>query len=267
MNKNKNDYFGICINDKIPKIDNKLNKYYKSINLDFEGKVFILKKNKLDIKEELETGKKYKKSGEHTIKFINKDNELYYINIKICRLWFIWLFLFAFLILISSVFFFYKMNNIPFPKQIIEDTVSYDMQMDGLKYVFDIDYENENFKSVELTDKVTNQKVIYPGSSGSFYIIISTKNGNKDMLYQMQVKEETSKPKNLKFKVNDNIYNSVKELSQAINGSISKNSTKTLKIDWFWDYDTNDDIIDTFDGINNKNYSFLMTIIGTTKGG
>lgn len=267
MNKNKNNYFGIYINNKVPKIDNKLNKYYKSINLDFEGKAFILEKNKLDIKEELETGKKYKKSGEHTIKFINTDNKLYYINIKICSLWFIWLFLFAFLILIGSIFSFYNMNNIPFPKQIIEDTVSYDMQMDGLKYVFDINYQNEDFKSVELTDKVTNQKVIYPGSSGSFYILISTINGNKDMLYKMQVKEETSKPKNLKFKVNDNVYNSVKELSQAVSGSISKNSTKTLKIDWFWDYDTNDDIIDTFDGINNENYSFLMTIIGTTKGG
>ncbi len=262
MNKKDNNYFGIYINDKIPKIQSKINKYYKNIKLDFEGKAFIVDNNKL---EELENGKKYKKSGKHTIKFINKNEEIYYIDIKISKLWLIWLFLFAFLILFSYILFFCK-NNTNF-NQIIKETVNYDVDLEGIKYVFDINYENGNFKSVDLTDKVSDKNIIYPGSYGSFYVVISTKNGNKDMLYKMQVKEETSKPTNLKFKLNGNIYNSVEELAQSVNGKISKNSTKTLKIDWFWDFNTNDDITDTYDATNNTNYRFLMSILGTTEGG
>ncbi len=268
--KNKRDnYFGIYINDKIPNSEGKENKYYGNIELDFKGKAFIIEKDKNDIeeiKEELESGKKYKKNGRHIIKFINESDEIYYINIKIRKLLLLWLFLFAFLIILGSILFFNNNKNTPNSNQVIEECVSFDMELKGMKYVFDINYENENFASVKLTNKVSGKEFIYPGSSGSFYIVVSTKNGNKDMYYQMQVKEETNKPKNLKFIVNDKIYNSAKELSESINGEILKNSEKTLKIDWFWDYETKDDASDTLNGENIENYRFLMTMIGTEGG-
>jgi len=265
MKKENKEYFGIYINDKIPKIKDKENRYYKNIKLDFEGKAFILKDNKIDIQEELKSGKKYKKSGKHTIKFINDNQEIYYINIKITKLYLLlWLFLFAFLILFSYILFFY--DNVPNSNQIIKEFVNYDVDLEGIKYVFNINYENGTFKSIELTDKVSNKNIIYPGAYGSFNIVISTEKGNKDMFYKMQVKEITNKPTNLKFKTDGKVYNSITELAENINGKINKNSKEILKIDWFWDYNTNDDITDTSDAINSENYRFLMSIIGTEGG-
>lgn len=63
--KERNKYFGLYINKKIPKIKNKdnnndINRYYKNIKLEFEGKAFIVDK-KGNEKEELKTGEKYKK--------------------------------------------------------------------------------------------------------------------------------------------------------------------------------------------------------------
>lgn len=47
--KERNKYFGLYINKKIPKIKNKdnnndINRYYKNIKLEFEGKAFIVDK-------------------------------------------------------------------------------------------------------------------------------------------------------------------------------------------------------------------------------
>ncbi len=253
------NYYGIYINNKIPKIrdkENKYNKYYRNIKLEFEGQAFIIKDNKEQ--EEIKRLSTYKKEGKSTIKFINNKNEIYYINIKIRKLSLVGLFLIAFLIFFSSVL---LLNNADI-KNNIDKVINYDLELEGVKYVFDISYENQNFQSVELTDKVTNKKVIYPSSYGSFYIIISTKNGNKDMNYSMKIQEETRKPSNLKFKTNGIIYNSIGELAKDIKGTIPKDSKEVLKIDWFWDYETDDDVADTNDGINIRNYRFLMRMIG-----
>lgn len=269
MKNKKDSYFGIYINDKIPKIEDKENRYYKNIELDFKGKAFIIEKNQDNtekIKEELKSGKNYKRKGNHIIKFTNENNEVYYINIKIRKLLILWLFLFAFLIILGTILFFNNNKNNSNANQIIQGIVSYDVELEGFKYVFDINYENENFTSVELTDKVSGNEFIYPGSSGCFYIVVSTQKGNKDMYYKMKVKEEINKPQNLKFIVNGKTYNSAKELSENVNGEILKNSEKILKIDWIWDYDTNDDVTDTFNGENIENYRFLMTMIGTEGG-
>lgn len=265
MRKENKNYFGIYINNKVPKLDNKINKYYRNIKLDFEGEAFIVESENSDTQQRLESKKKYKKTGKHIIKFVDKNKKTYYINIKISKLYLLWLFLLSFLILLSYIMFFN--NDFIYPKQLFEQFINYDVELEGLKYVFNINYKNADFQSIELTDKVNKNNFIYPGSYGSFYVVISTKGGNKDMFYKMQVKEEIRKPRNLKFKVNNNIYNSMEELAEDITGTISKNSSKSLKIDWFWDYDTNDDIADTFDAINIKNYKFLMSIIGSTEGG
>lgn len=264
MKKANNKYFGIYINNKIPKLKNKENKYYYCIKTKFDGKAFVLDDNK-DIKEELENGKRFNKKGKHIIKFINKKNQIYYIKINIVKLWIIWLFLFAFLLLLGLIFYISN-NNTPKSNYSIQEVFSYDIEMQGLKYVFNVDYKNNNFQNIKLTDKVSSEKMIYPGSNGSLYIVINTKNGNKDIDYKLKILEETEKPKNLKFKIYGNTYNSFTELAEDINGKISKNAIKTLKIDWFWNYETDDDTIDTIDGMNFENYRILLTMIGTEGG-
>lgn len=263
---NNQEFYGIYINKKIPiiKDDRKINKYYRNIKLDFIGKAYILDKNEVDIKEELISGKKYKKNGKHIIKYINNEQEIYYINIKINKLWII-LFYLLILTLILGCILFWHNNNIEEPKKMIEQIIGYDIELEGVKYVFDINYKNTDFKSLELTDKVTNQDYIYPGASGCFYVVINTKNGNRDMFYSMQIKEETNKPKNLKFETDGKTYNSMQELAEHIKGIIKKDTCKIIKIRWFWEYETLEDVIDTNDGMNFDKYNVLIRMIGNEK--
>lgn len=261
MKENRNDY-GIKINDKIPKLDNQLNVYHRKIKLIFEGKVFLLDRD-LKKQEELKNGDKIRKNGEYKLKFISKNNEMYFINIKIIKLNFLFVLLPLFLIILSLLYFFSQTQNID--KRLIFDTLNYEYQFIGDKYVFDFNYGDDTYKKVELYDNVSNTSKIYPGSSGQFYIKINTLGGNKDIAYKMQVKQEVNKPKNLKFRVNGKIYNSINDLAEDINGSILENSNKTIKIEWFWEYETLDDEGDTNDGIYNENYNFLIRMIGSEK--
>ena len=95
--KTSEKYYGIYINDKIPKFrineKEKYNKYLGNIKLKFEGKAFIVKDEK---ETEIQNNEKIKKSGKHIIKFINEKEEMFYINILIRKLKFIWLFLLSF---------------------------------------------------------------------------------------------------------------------------------------------------------------------------
>ena len=43
--KKNNKYFGILLNNRIPKTEKEKNKYYKNVRLKFEGKAFIVKNN------------------------------------------------------------------------------------------------------------------------------------------------------------------------------------------------------------------------------
>ena len=143
------------------------------------------------------------------------------------------------------------------------DSLNYEYKFIGDRYVFNFNYGDENYKKVELYDKTTNTTKIHPGTSGQFYIKLNTVGGNKDIIYQMQVKEEVNKPTNLKFRLNNKIYNSIYELAQDINGNILQNSNKIIKIEWFWEYDNLDDESDTKDGMFSENYNFLVRMIGT----
>ena len=39
--KNKDKYYGIYFNDDIPKLDDKINKYNREVEIKFEGKAYI----------------------------------------------------------------------------------------------------------------------------------------------------------------------------------------------------------------------------------
>lgn len=159
---------------------------------------------------------------------------------------------------------FLKNDNIK--KYEIAEFSSFDLDLKGLKYVFNINYGDTNFQDIELIDSIKDTKFIYPGTSGCFFIQISTKNGNRDMIYSMQIKEELNKPNNMKFKINGKKINSMRELAESINGTINKNSSKVFKIEWEWQYESDEgDQIDTINGESLENYKVLMRMIGNEK--
>lgn len=265
MNKKKIEYFGIHINNKIPKLDNKENKYYKDVKFEFDGEAYILDKNNSDINERIENGDKINKKGKYIVKFTNSKLETYYIKIKRSRVGLI-IFIFLLLgIILGSINCIFNNKGIDNPKNIINQVIDYNIELEGIKYVFNVSFKNQEFKSIELTDKVSDNKFIYPGSSGFFYIEINTKNGNKDMFYTMKVREEKNKPTNLKFEIDGKVYDSMQELAKNVNGSIDKDSHKILKIKWFWEYETEDDITDTEDGKNIETYKVYINMIGEAK--
>lgn len=263
---NNQEFYGIYINKKIPMLkDNKsLNKYYGFIKPKFEGKAYIIENCKE--KQELKSNHIYRKKGKHTIKYINSKHENYFIDIEIKSYGILWLFLFLLILLILAIFQINTPDNTN--NYNILETIDFDVNLDGNKYVFDINYGDTNYKDVNLSSNSKDTKYIYPGSSGFFYIKISTKNGNKDMSYSMQIKDEQNKPQFLKFEVDGKTYDSMEELSKHINGTMKKGTTKVLKINWFWNYENeNGDQVDTNDGEILDTYKVLMRIIGNAKEG
>ena len=257
--KKNNKYFGILLNNRIPKTEKEKNKYYKNVRLKFEGKAFIVKNNST-IEKELKNGEILKKDGQYLIKFINNQNETSFINIEIKKIILILVLLLA--LIIFSLLYFFKFEPIFIDKQLIFDSLKYDYELKGDTFVFNINYGNNEYKKVELFDKMSNSSKIYPGSSGFFYIYINTLGGNKDINYKMEVEEELNKPQFLKYELNGKIYNSIKELSNDVVGNIKENNNKVIKINWFWEYESSHDIQDTNEGLSNNNYSFLMRMIG-----
>ncbi len=81
----KEEYYGIKFNDKIPKID-KVNRFRKEVEVEFEGIAYIVERDDDDEiveRTELENGDKLKKEKVYEIEFINCENQVYYLQVKI----------------------------------------------------------------------------------------------------------------------------------------------------------------------------------------
>ena len=91
---------GIKLNNQVPKLHNELNKYHKNILLKFKGKVFLVDNNLNKIKE-LKDGDKIKKNGFYRIKFIDEDNNIYFIKLKLCKYPIIYIILLLALLILS----------------------------------------------------------------------------------------------------------------------------------------------------------------------
>lgn len=227
----KEKYLGIYINNKIPKLNTektKYNKYFNSIKVDFLGKATIIdaQNNRINI----ENNQTFNKKGKYIIEFINDNGEKYFFNVEIKKITIYTFIIVLFLFLIFLINF----NNLNLLNQrMINEFTDINIDFKGIKYVFDVNYANTEFKEVKLTDTINEKATIYPGSEGYFFIQISTKNGNKDMQYNMEIINEFNKPQNLKFEYNNKIYESMSDLSKDINGTILKDKEKKIKIRWF----------------------------------
>ena len=101
--KKENEYYGIKLNDKIPKID-KVNKFAKEVKIEFQGNAYLIKRNEdneVIERKEIESGYKLKKEKDYEIAFINYENKIYNLQVRIessCLIFILLLFWLGFLI-------------------------------------------------------------------------------------------------------------------------------------------------------------------------
>lgn len=141
------------------------------------------------------------------------------------------------------------------------------------EYKFKVEYNNIDFKSIELLNTVNKEKLVYekiaPGTRGSFNIIL---NSNKNLKYKIIFESINEKPQNLNFIAleNEKLLGKAKtleELSQYLIGNITKNENVNITINWFWNYENKEnseltDIQDTEDSKNIEKYQFNIYAYG-----
>ena len=119
---------------------------------------------------------------------------------------------------------------------------------------------NQNAVEINIFTTINNKKYkkIAPGSKGSF-IIKFKKPSNS--IYEIQVNEKTSKPKNLVFAIADKKFTSIEEMEDIINEKFI--DSDKITINWEWKYYISDiqDIQDTQDGERAQKYLFEIKAI------
>lgn len=178
-----------------------------------------------------------------------------------------------------KIFFFKKslniqeINNYIFFKIISNEITQTKNKNEENKYEFKVNYKNTNFKSINLLTTADNEKIVYekiaPGTRGSFNIIL---NSDKKFKYKIIFESISEKPQNLNFIALENeqvlgCANTLEELSQYLEGNISKEKRINIKINWYWNYEDEknsklSDIQDTKDSKIIKKYQFNIYTLG-----
>ncbi len=138
---------------------------------------------------------------------------------------------------------------------------------------FLVNSESDKIYTIDLGSQTLNGK-IYPGTKGSFDIIIDASDTEIGVEYVINFINETNKPQNLKFIYEEKIYNSIIELDGIMSNSINENSDNlviTETIQWEWPYETGsskkeieeNDLQDTLDMRNISQYTFQIIVSGT----
>lgn len=142
------------------------------------------------------------------------------------------------------------------------------------KWSFKANNKTQTMEHIQLTKAYDQNKIltntIAPGTSGSFNIVLDATGADVAIDYAVTFNNLVEKPKNLKFSYGSTTGSSLKDLENALKGRIGLNDprTKTLTINWSWDYETGtgsekdiNDAQDTLDA--GKNFSFDITVTGT----
>lgn len=135
------------------------------------------------------------------------------------------------------------------------------------QYFFNVTYKGIDFKDINLLDTINRKTLINekiaPGTSGQFDIILNSK---EDINYEINFESLNQKPRYLKFNIkgDNREFDTLEELETQLKGSIVKNKTKNIHINWEWKYgdDLTKDIQDTKDGINIQKYNFKIYAYG-----
>lgn len=153
---------------------------------------------------------------------------------------------------------------------------------DGLARVatwsFNVNGSSEEIQQIDLLSTCNNETLINnriaPGTSGNFNIIVDGTGSEVGIDYQIAIKDEVNKPRNLKFVYDGAEYSSVQELEEKLSGTINANDEqkqRTINIGWKWAYETGmdenqiaqNDYIDTQDALAMQNYTFTVSVTGT----
>lgn len=149
---------------------------------------------------------------------------------------------------------------------------------DIARWCFKVNDKEEKIQNISLKSTINNQTLINnkiaPGTQGNFQIKLDATDSEVGINYVVKFENENNKPTNLKFIYENNTYNSLSELQNALTGTINANAQskeKTLTIDWIWDYETGTvqngiatgDTIDTKNGKEISNYTFDIVVTGT----
>lgn len=283
MANNRNEkekFYGIKINDDIPKLD-KVNKYRNKVQLRFFGKAFLIKRKDDEVEKiPLDNYSELEYEGDYEIEFINEKNEVFNIQIRIRRA-FLFLILFFISALLAFMLCFNPISDNGIMQKYFEfidfSLLSVDLDKEEKNtYVFDVNFKNISSTSEEISlpntmkaESVAKNKIA-PGVQGEFSIIISTKNSTVDMKYSINFENITNeKPNNLLFKIKgqQKEYKSLQELEKELIGKAKKHSETEIIIEWYWPYEIENDkgtqdIIDTSDGRKLESYRFKINVNG-----
>lgn len=138
------------------------------------------------------------------------------------------------------------------------------------EYIFDFSKNNEISTNMNLWETVSkntliNEKIA-PGTEGEFEIKLKS---NKSIYYEINFLSQNKKPKNLVFSIkgDNKRYSKLEDLRDELQGNLNKMETKSIIIQWKWDYDTGvkEDMQDTKDGTSIKDYHFYIHATGNEK--
>lgn len=149
---------------------------------------------------------------------------------------------------------------------------------DVAKWSFNVNGNASSMQTIALAETYNKETLvnnkIAPGTTGDFSIIVDATDSEVGVDYNVTFENEKQKPTNLKFIYENVEYSSIQELEDVLQGTINandENKEKTLHITWKWEYETgdtkeeisNNDKIDTQEGIQDLNYTFDVVVTGT----
>ena len=158
----------------------------------------------------------------------------------------------------------------------ISESLKIESEIHISTWSFIVNNKKEEIQKINLFEsniKAKHESRLAPGTSGSFTIFLDAAEAEVDLKYQIISVEEINKPHNLKFIFNEKEYDSFKQMEEVLSGTINVDDvdkTRTFQINWEWKYETGNtkeeitknDIIDTEDINNIKNYNFVICVSG-----
>lgn len=149
-------------------------------------------------------------------------------------------------------------------------------EMDVAKWSFKVNESSTQIAKIKLTDTIDATKLVEgkvaPGTGGQFTFEVDATEAEVGVKYMINFENEQNKPTNLIFTYNGQKFKSLADMKNRIIDFINANDsekTREITITWEWPYETGEgdtltenDEIDTQEGINDLNYTFDVVVKG-----
>lgn len=143
---------------------------------------------------------------------------------------------------------------------------------------FMVNGSEEETQTIDLASTIDNGTLadnkIAPGTKGAFTITIDATNSEVGVHYDLNIENETQKPKNLFFVFEGQNYSSIEQIFRITSNTIdanAENKTREITINWEWPYEIGEtepeklknNLQDTNDTKTLDNYTFDVVVTGT----